>query len=340
MFDDFHMSEALDHTNLQELPKGITETFLFAWEHPDDWWNSKDILAYPETAAKLLENTCTSNLLEKDRAQVHEMLYNGTRLGVRFDLPLTQRKPGGWNHTWPNQGNDQGTCSAICKRRLMLAGLQLHDAEAAAYFVDTRVIAFHVTGALALEGIIEKGLASREQLIDSASRIFTGEQVDWTDGISRVISCVEWDVAFGAPLKTYGSFFGKKRLEDMREDIDVIESNNYPFAQRKLAARRMATLAIEKGQLTDFEKDALERPYEVMIGIAAKSFDRLGRTEISSDIEGEIALSNGPLTVNEIPLILVPGSKVDTVSRLLSLKHNGAVPKVGNIALYARFLSQ
>lgn len=293
-------------TDRAGLINGIDQTIEFARINSDDWWGSGKINELVAKGQELSQLVSDEPSLESIAPVVEEMIEVGQYRGSRFDLPLTERSPGGCNYYWPHGGSYRGYATAMLERRLAMAKLYLMDANLADGFLDRKIVGLHGSGAIDLASVLQYGLLTHYEQKERGLTTFSGERLN-ASGAANFTSFVEWDEH--GTSESYARRFGRISLSALEESVTSLPTQ-YGWIARKVEEQKDMIRMIESNKLTPWQAQCLKDPFEVVLGVSSDIFSRRQRVHVDSDIDTEFGFIGWGVAVEYLPLILVTKDKI------------------------------
>ena len=315
--------------------RALEETLKFLWSSSEDsWWNPTVVRDFPRRSMELLDSLKKANYSEEQIAKVNEILGLGTLNGIRFDIPYKDRKAGGMNIKYPYNGSLMGNARVVCIRRLAMACLYAQDRELANYFVGQMIFAFHSTGGISLQSILENGLLSHHKQTERGIATFTGERLN-PYGNSKFVSFAEWED--WEVLLRYGGM-GEVTLDSLQRDSQELPTQ-YEWFANKTAQQAALIEKISTGRISKAEKYLLDHPFPVMLGLSANVFEQRRCLPVDSDIKSEVGFLE-EIEPKYLPLILVPKDKLSLTQRIIDdFAESPSMYRVADLALLQRSLN-
>lgn len=293
--------------------ESVLETIQYAREHPDDTWGSTGINELLTEGDDLLQRVQAEPGLSDSLPIIAQMLSSGQYMGVEFDLPITDRRTGGWNHKWPSSGGQYGNTKALLLRRLAMARLYVIDPHLANVFLERQIIGFHGGGGISLPDILADGLVSHQELHERGVIPFSGEQLNFR-GRAKFVSFVEWDQYEIA--HNYAYDLGRVTTQTLRDNVRNLPGE-YNWTKRKAEDQQRLLAMVESGEVNDWQKQLLINPFSVVWGLSKDILRRRQRLKVDSDVPAEFGFLGWGVPKEVLSIILVPTSVVSMVKEAL-----------------------
>jgi hypothetical protein len=290
----------------------VLETIEYARANLDDAWGAPRINHLIGEGRDLEARISDATIPEFTQDVVHEMLSAGSYNGTVFDLPLTQRKAGGWNHKWPNSGSLIGQAETLVKRRLVMSRLYVMNPNLASQIIEIALIGVHGSGGIGIPDIINNGLLSHQEMYDRGRMPLSGEQLN-PRGRATFVSFVEWD-EFDTAIN-YGRNFGTATTTRLKEDIGKLD-RDYSWMNRKATDHEHLIKKINSGELSEWENQLLAEPFFAVWGLSKNVLLRRQRVGVDSDIKSEFGFLGWGIPSSELPIVFVPTESTGVVKEL------------------------
>lgn len=313
------MSEMSQEEQLAYFEKGSAER-LVAIDATLEYAASLDVnnseyqflTAFPLVREVALREVISRQLTatEAPKRNAATMLLDGTYKGQRLDIPAWGGRKAHFREEWPSDGYYVFDAEMTIKNRLALAYLACADPETLDAIADSKLIALHGTGALALPGIL-----TQQALLSEASQIERGLTTVTGEGAGRLgernfVSFSVWNdgrTAFNYAEK--GSFTEKEAAE--------FAELGMRFGEMAVKIKKALAELHSRGDLSEFEKAALIEPFGVTLGLS-KSIWAAGywpKPVSDSDIRSERGFAD--MSLRHISLLLTDQEKLPLVAELL-----------------------